>query len=356
MRRIGVILCVGMILMLAGCGRKDELEDKAFVLALGVDHTQEGLYVTYGFPKASDKGSDSGDSSDKTAGDLPETGITAASLYEAEKIYDLRSDKHLDYSHLKAIVLNRELFSDTKQLLELLEYFEKQEPFARSTKIFLGDETATKIVAGHEDAGGFLNNMYENGDYLTEEKAVTLQDLLNHWHNQDRVLMIPVVDVDGKQIAVTAYGICSRLAYIGELSVGESDVIFFARGVKAPFSFQTQEGNIIEVRNNRIESVFDREDTQVVYKLKLNGTARVVVGDTNSHDTVGQIEQSAVKQMETRIREIYGLWQQEYQVDLLDSYRIVGSRSRKIALDYRDRQQEYEKAIRLLPTVSLKFE
>lgn len=350
-----------LCLLLTGCSSKNELEDKAFVLALGIDasgKSMDGLSVTYGFPKMQGD-SEKKDTSETGKEDNPEdskTSIQAATLYEAEKSYDLESDKRLDYSHLKAILFNRELFENTRQLTEVLGYLERQESFARNTKVFIGEWGAAGIVDGHEDAGAFLNDMYENGDYLSEDKAVTLQQLLNHWHNQDRVLLIPVTALEKDRIRVTSYAVISRLSCVDYLSVAESDLIFFARGVDAPFSFQTDGDILLEIQGIQRECIFQEEGEKVYLKLYLTGQARRMSGEYRNDSYVGQISRSAQGQITTGIRDICSYWQLQYGVDLLDAYRILGSHNRGLWLKYEDQEKKFVQDLEISPDISLSFE
>ncbi len=115
---------LGMFL-LGGC-ESEELEQRSFPLAVGVDvqgkpsmedgkEAEPKLVVSFDFPdlaQISEKGK---------AVDTPMSmSLEGEDLFRVEKSYENNTNRVLDYNHIKAIVFGENLISDSKRLRSVL--------------------------------------------------------------------------------------------------------------------------------------------------------------------------------------------------------------------------------------------
>ena len=128
LRKTGaLLLALCLIGGLIGCENYVELENRAFVMALGVDLGEEEAYrFTYTFP---DLEALTGNGS---SAKYPPITLEADSLQKSEDKYDSMSGKSLDYGQVKVIVLGSDVVADREKLKSLLEEIRENTEFART--------------------------------------------------------------------------------------------------------------------------------------------------------------------------------------------------------------------------------
>jgi len=151
-RGLIILLLMLIPLCLAGCANR-ELEDRSFPSVLVVR----------------------------------ETGIEAA-MEERQN----QSRLYLDYGHVKAVIINKDLVQDMQNLKEILEYLEKRPVFARNILVFAAEDEVLEAAETREDEiGPILEDLYKNQPKGKEPQDVILSDMLNYWHNHESMIEVP---------------------------------------------------------------------------------------------------------------------------------------------------------------------
>lgn len=176
----GTVKALVIILALLPCsvaltGCSASLEEREYVLAIGIDKGDEGYKVTYSFPDLS-KVSDQGGSMENRTSYVAQVTY----LKEAEADYLSKADKEPDYNHLKAIVIEKALVESEdfwRQFLDLC----LDGTYSRDMTIFLCEGKAGEILeaAAKENgsAGIFLEELCRNAQILKDKKILTVGDL-----------------------------------------------------------------------------------------------------------------------------------------------------------------------------------
>ena len=219
------ILCmVWGMLFLCGC-ESVELEERSFPLAVGVDlqediqNEEQQLIVSFDFPDLAQI-SEKGKTTDTPMG----MSLEGPDLYHVEKSYENNTNRLLDYNHMKAIVLGENVMNDSSQLREILLAWEQQENAARNISLFLGKGSAAEILSLTQETEGsmgkYLEEMLDSQKDFRQNKIVAIGNLMNQWHNQDELLLIPVLTKQGNRPAITGYGAIISSLYHMNLARG----------------------------------------------------------------------------------------------------------------------------------------
>lgn len=182
MKKIKICVClIVFVLIMAGCG-KEELENKSFVLALGMDVENDNMKIIYNFPDLSrfteqNKGRSSGNFI-----------AECSDLQEGLEFYQNTSDKKIDFAHLKCIVMSEDFFKSKfyhKTLTGSLE----AGVFADNIPVLITEDNLTDILKNDNvesgSVGDFLANMITNYDETRKIKSATLNTLLKNTYNNN---------------------------------------------------------------------------------------------------------------------------------------------------------------------------
>ena len=267
------------IFHVSGCA-STELEQRSFPLAVGIDLQEEDseidagnfeggaeeepkedvfrrevgdspdLAVSYDFPdlaQISEKG--------KTVDTAMGLSLEGADMYHVEKSYENNTNRVLDYNHMKAVVLGENVFSDTVQLRGILSAWEQREASARNTSLLIGSGSAAEILSLTEETEGsmgtYLEEMLESQKDFKQNKIATVGNLMNQWHNQDELLLIPVLTEQGKRPVITGYGAVSNFNYQGILTVEDAMKSFLCQNLLKKFTCEPAKNLVVEISDIR---------------------------------------------------------------------------------------------------------
>lgn len=162
--------CVFMILFMlifSGCDNYVELENRDFVMAIGVDPGENKEYrFTFTF---SDLGEITGNSDDNAIEPIL---LEARSLTEAERIYNQMSENYMDFGQVKVIVLGEGMKREKNAVKVLVQEIKNRPEMARTILMCksLGD----------------ARNILSMGETMTVSVGIYLEELLNN-HESDVV-------------------------------------------------------------------------------------------------------------------------------------------------------------------------
>ena len=183
---------------LTGCENYVELENRAFVMALGVDLGEEETYrFTYTFP---DLEALTGNGS---SAKYPPITLEADSLQKSEDKYDSMSGKSLDYGQVKVIVLGSDVVADREKLKSLLEEIRENTEFARTMLVCQSLTTGEEMLALDEEVAGsigiYMEEMFENNGKHLGIPSVILNDVILKMEREDVGDILPKVYVYDKK-------------------------------------------------------------------------------------------------------------------------------------------------------------
>lgn len=166
-----VLLCISF---LCGCSRAVQIEDRNYVMCLGIDLEDGGDYsVSYGFP---DLKALTGDGDNIH---YPPVTVTGTDLDAAADAYARQASKRLDFGQLQMIVFGRRVMENPVAMADVLAYIKEHQEFTRTVLVCMADRKAEDIVNLDEDVNGsigiYLRQMFENN---SSQYQLTVGDLI----------------------------------------------------------------------------------------------------------------------------------------------------------------------------------
>lgn len=344
---------LGMI-FLGGC-ESAELEQRSFPLAVGIDlqetpagndkeATERNLVVSFDFPDLTQI-SEKGKTTDTPMG----MSLEGMDMYHVDKSYENNTNRVLDYNHIKAIVLGKDLILDSRRLRSLLLAWEQQEAAARNISLFVGSSSAAEILTLTQETEGsmgtYLEEMLESQKDFRQKKIATIGSLINQWHNQDELLLIPVLTEQGNRPTITGYAAVENFDYCGILTVEEAMETFLCQNLLQTFLCEPEWDEAAEISNiQTVLSVDDAEGTPVV-TVSIKGQGRMKSGQINSVGQQYQVAQRMEKHITADLQETAAKLREEYGVDITNSYVSLGGLNRGLYWKYQNRPEEYNKSV-----------
>lgn len=190
-RKAGALMVpLVLLLCLSGCENYVELENRAFVMSLGVDKGEDGDYkFTYTFP---DLAALTGNGSETK---YPVVRLEGDSLADCKEKYNSMSNKTLDYGQIKVLVLGSEMAKDAEGMKKLLKEIKGNPEFARTVLIAESLSTGEDILSLDEEVDGsigiYLENIFRNNGEQLGIEPVILNDLIIRMEGADDEKEIP---------------------------------------------------------------------------------------------------------------------------------------------------------------------
>lgn len=353
--KCGVLAAVFLGMFFLGGCESAELEQRSFPLAVGIDlqetpagndkeAAERNLVVSFDFPDLAQI-SEKGKTTDTPMG----MSLEGMDMYHVDKSYENNTNRILDYNHIKAVVLGKSLILDSRRLRSLLLAWEQQEAAARNISLFVGSSSAAKILTLTQETqgsmGAYLEEMLESQKDFRQKKIATTGSLINQWHNQDELLLIPVLTEQGGRPTITGYAAIENFDYCGILTVEEAMEAFLCQNLLESFLCEPQWDEAAEISNIQTVLSVDEAEGKPVVTVSIKGQGRMKTGRINSVGQQYQVAQRMEKHIMADLQETAAKLREEYGVDITNSYVSLGGLNRGLYWKYQNRPQEYNKSV-----------
>lgn len=222
-----VVFCA--LSTLTGCRDMTEIEDRNFIQVIGLDSIKGEQTLSFLLPDLLTLTGQDSQEQEKLAVE-----ITGENFHEIEEQFALQSSKMMDFSHLKAILINKDILNDSEILEKFLEYIKEKNEISRNTPVFLCSSKISEIFS----LNGVLNGGI--GDYLDQiyhvnllekgKKKITLSDLMLAMDNPNRTTYLPILEIDGEVLKVMGIGVLSHNQLVYEISKNRVSYFFISQG------------------------------------------------------------------------------------------------------------------------------
>ncbi len=311
--------------------------------AQGKDGQKPGLVVSFDFPDLAQV-SEKGNTVDTAMG----LSLEGADMYHVEKSYENNTNRILDYNHMKAVVLGEPVLSDKERLRAVLSAWEQREASARNTSLLVGKNSAAEILGLTEETEGsmgkYLEEMLESQKDFKQNKIATVGNLMNQWHNQDELLLIPVLEEKGNRPVIGGYAAVSNFTYRGTLSVEDAMLAYFSQNLLEKFTCEIS-GNVVEVSGIQADLSIRREGELPVAELKISGKGKLKTGQINSFSEQRRLEKKLGEQLAADLAETAKRLQEELGIDITNSFISLGGQERELYGIYRGRPDVYNSKV-----------
>lgn len=337
---VSLLAVMAMAAFLAGCS-STELESRNFPLVIAVDKADEGFEIAMGFQNLAEIA----DEKAKDGGTEP-TSVMRTSWQKAFAAGDAENPKTMDYNHVKALILSREIFEDREMLGEFLEYMEQQEVFARNTLLFTSKGDAAELLELEGELelpiGTYLEELIANRKEIKSRAAVTLGSLLNEYRNKMENLYIPVLSEEKGKPQIAEYYVLCGCEGVGTVDRETYLLAMLLEGKLKQYELEL-DADTKAVRYGNAAVLLDNIHTQYSYSETEEGIfvqtsttaeARLQNGRITTVEQQRQLKAALEKQLSGQADEAAKLHLWEKQLDITNSYYRLGGYHRGLYKAY----------------------
>lgn len=339
------LFALALGLVMSGCSGT-ELENKSFPLAVLLKGQEQGCKVYYLFQNLSEI------SNERASGEnAVMTDVEGETYYAAQKAYEKNNRCKLDASHTKALILDMDFFEDEALLSSFLQTVRVEDTYARNTLFYLTDSDMADMAGLNEEMevplGTYLEQMTENEQDIGEGAVFTLGTLMNELANQDRTVLIPILEAGNGLPVVASYALMQEGRYAGRIDTGSAMMHYLVQGQLDELDLMLEGGGQVRLTGLSCKRSLKLDgDGRVTETLKVGGQYERLSG---SFDTE-EIEQSLKRQLTDS-------WQQcmaDNHADLTDSYRYLAMKAPDAYARYRLDPEGYRAQLQLLAEVEIR--
>ena len=321
------IVCILLVLFLTtGCS-STELEERNFPLAAAITW-DNGYQMILGFEELSDVASENATKENQTAVEAE-----SDNCYGLFEDADKKNPGMMDYNHMKAIILSKELLADAKHLDELLEYLDEQKVLARNTLLFVSgvslDELMAMDGAIKQPIGTYLDERIASDKELKGNSAVTLGGILNGRHNQNENLWIPELTLSETELLLDHYCLLQGIRPVGTIEQKDGRLALLSEQKLKQYSICLSDGTVAELTGFKVNISFAGGDTPEEY-LNISAEAKLMNRTIENQEQQDKLKQDLENGLEEQLREFSTAMQSEWNVDTTNSYYRLGAYSRTL--------------------------
>ncbi|MFP4697794.1 MAG: Ger(x)C family spore germination protein [Eubacteriales bacterium] len=347
-----MVICITFIL--SGCWDQVEINDNAFVIALGIDYEDDQLSVTYSFPNLpviTNQGGDGPQSFTKN--------IKAPTLYEANKIFGTRSKNQLNFGHAKVIIFGEDVLSNEKVFKQVIDQLERDPSFARTLIVFGTEDKASDLleeeIKEKQDIGMYIYDIYQNNENdVMKTTEINLNNLISSVE-EDGILLIPKVLVEEEEPSVEGASVVINFTLEDWMDRNNVEKLSWminkgaGTKVKVPFNNKDQE---VTVEFAKFDTNFKFRDKngQVSIEIKIQTEGDVTAYTVNPENSlfdennIIKLEKKVNDEIEKETNKIVSEVQEKYKVDLFDFINELAVENRDLWLKYNNWDEIFSNA------------
>ncbi|MFA9559621.1 Ger(x)C family spore germination protein [Evansella sp. AB-rgal1] len=341
-----VIVFLILIVLLAGCLGKEEIDDLAMVMAMGIDTNEDNnIILTVQIARP-------GDVTGNTGGGNGESIWTATSegktIFEAVRNLARMASRRVFWAHNAIIVVN-ETVARQQGVVDVIDFFNRNNELRMRTWIVVTEDKASEVVAtktGLEIIPGMsLERLFRYSQIVAEAPRSDVMTLTASYLGEHTHPYLALVNLGDRginaetptefgsipQAELSGTAVFKHDKMVGKLNVDESrGFLWFVEGIESaiiPLSCPDMDGKVsVELRNNTFDVIPVYKESLVSFNVNVESKPHLVeLGCSTQleHSEVlkkleEQVEEAIVLDIERMLEKV----QQEYKVDVLYLGRI----------------------------------
>jgi len=325
MRRISALLVV-LCLLLTGCWDNVELENRGFVVSMGIDKQEGGIALTLTVPDAAAiAGKDDG-------GERLLLHGQGASLAAAIRDAGSGIGKTLFFGQTKLVVLSTAVLFDADMLSQVLDTLDRGSEWSRKLIILAADENLRAAdVLGAESpgeplVGTFVASYYKNGANAESMAVKTDLEHVVHALNASGDTVLPRAAVEDKKIVLEGAVVLRRGMLAGWLGADEARGLMWWKGEGENALVRAEWENIpvpFHVTHCTRSLSFGEDEEGLLCRLRIHAAGSVeslalspdmLIGD----DTLDALEAVFADEIAKEAVALFEILRDEYAADALD--------------------------------------
>ncbi|BDH63039.1 germination protein [Lysinibacillus sp. PLM2] len=335
-----------LVILLAGCTGKTEINDLGLVMAVGLDKGEEEgtIQITAQIVRPADARGQTGAPSGQTGEPIWSTTATGDSIFSAIRHLGRHSSRRIYWAHNYIIAINEELAKEG--ISDIIDFFTRNHQLRMRTLVAVTPDPASELVStitGIEVVPGqaiddlFLYNTISSAAprtemldlqkaYLSESTHPVLARLsLNeHGISNKEPSNTPTL----KQVELDGNGVFKNDKLIGTISADDTmGLMFFLENVKssAIVTNCTDDPNetiTVEIKSEKFEVTPTYENNQVGFDVQFNTNVQLVEAgcpfSIQNEQQVQKLEEQLEESIKGKIEKVLQLAQEEFKVDILE--------------------------------------
>ncbi|QIB27731.1 Ger(x)C family spore germination protein [Caloranaerobacter azorensis] len=337
MSKFGKMIIIFMsVAILSGCWDKVEINDRAFISAIGIDIQGQGgeleknktgykkFIVTFVFPnvKAIRKGS---------SGEEPRFILSSVgqNIFHVSNALTTRSNKTMFFGHTKAIIIGEKVARDSDSLKQIFDEVERAHEMGRKVGVFISQGEARRVIniepSLESVTGTYLAALSKAKEKSSRFTPKTIGDILPSLHDC-RCVLIPRIIPTDKGIKVAGAAVIKDYKLIGWLGEIENRSVMFITDKVTSEAIIVMDDDVLVSyvisdtsvsRNGRMENgqivmdiTVDMEGVLQQYKLEAKND---VLNNKLLRRLEGLVEKKIKSEIDGTIKKI----QKEFEVDVI---------------------------------------
>lgn len=378
LKTILMITALTSVISLTGCSDMTEIEDRNFVQTVGIDYKNNELTVFYVLPDLKALTEQGSQDPEKLVIELK-----GFDFYEIEELYGLQYNKRLDFSHLKAIILGKDLAADRTQMAQFLTYAENKYELGRNTLIFASDTSASDVISLNKDIeggiGDYLDRLYRINLKNSGKKVVTVGDLVFAMNEENPVVSVPLLKPNKKTLKTIGLGMFYHNMLVYEVNedaanytdisngYGKNILIFLTENQEEDLKEEKSDAlteYVVKINNITRTLKFSRVNNKPEVVIRLEGIGIIEKGFKDKGQTsnaanaavIEEIERRCNQVIKTRVTANLDKITKEAGIDFMNLYRMTSYKNRKLWLEYANNEKQFLTDLSYTVNVDLKIQ
>jgi len=341
-------MTISVVILFTSCWDRVEIEERAFVVAIGIDN-EDGKYAISLSVPLLEKDNDDDHDSDKPPHIKTATGAT---ITEAMKNLDAKTDKTLFYGQAKLLVFGENLLENEAMLQRAIVALKSHNEIDLRINILAAEESAKDILLvkppGETLPGLFVADMYRNKNKLGGESfALDLERLASSYANGAVIPMIKKDDNEGAPLRPNGATVING-SKIGTLSHDELRGYLWCKNHGNTSAIVIVEDIAVKVEHHKAKVGFFVSHGDLHAVVDVNITAQVEEGQRL---LPGTLEEFIAKEMNAVVQKL----QQEYVIDAFDWLEKLRQKEYALYKVYKDDWENVVATMKVVPRVYVKW-
>ena len=369
MKKINILclkcMLVSSALIFTGCWDKVEIEDRAFVVAIGIDKAMdkdsldelEVVTIEPSVDSLENKSSDKMSYSKIGNGKTVSLALNRIDMYSSKRQY---------LGHTKVAILGEKILKDPKMLSETLDGFQRNSEISNKLLILATDKNIQKIldakIKGEPMAGLFLSNFYQNRE---NNSGVTFKkdlDSVLEDTQLNNTTIIPKVSLEDKDLRLGGSAIIKDYRLLGWLDNKETRGYVWVNDNAKNTELITKLDNIdttLLVESHKKKINFKKLDNDILVAnidIDISGSIKnYALGSKNlyNQNNLSKLENLYSKIVKSEINTTFRKLQSEYNVDIFNFLKTIEKQNYDLYLEIKDNWNYYYNNMQIVPNVNV---
>lgn len=327
---IGILVC---LFFLTGCWDKVEINDTAFVIAIGVDAEEESYRISYVYPNLPVyTGQAEGEA-------LFIRTVEDDTMEGAVKKLASQMSKSINFEHLETLVVGTSLLQDREKLYQMVDYLERNNEFPRRIPVLAAAQPERVLQPEHSESGAvgrYIRGIYDNNQSVIQNYEMVLQDFVMHLEKKES-LILPILHAENGFYKIEDAVIYQEMP-LGVLSTEEMEAMSWLKEMSdgMEYAMELDSGHVsMEIEKSSCKYSF-RWIRGIVH-LKAQVEATMQIKECTALDeqaiSITELKETAQEQMKTEMETIVRRMQKQYKTDLVSFPESLKFQNRSLYME-----------------------